>query len=78
MKLKIEDIAGMKILQTLGMKIGYSMAKLRCNDYGFECDFVSEGDIEAVIKEFGRHSEEEHGIDYSKESLMQIILRKAR
>ena len=52
------------------------MAHLRCIDYGFECDFVSEGNIELVIEEFGKHSEEEHGIDYSKESLMQIILRK--
>lgn len=54
----------------------YNIAHLRCIDYGFECDFVSEGDIELVIEEFGKHSEEEHGIDYSKESLMQIILRK--
>jgi predicted small metal-binding protein len=53
-----------------------NMSELRCMDYGFECDFVSKGDIESVIEEFGKHSEEEHGIDYSKESLMQIILRK--
>ena len=53
-----------------------NIAHLRCIDYGFECDFVSEGDIEFVIEEFGKHSEEEHGIDYSKESLMHIILRK--
>lgn len=37
------------------------MAKLVCNDYGFECDFVSEGDeIENVLKMFGEHTEEEH------------------
>ena len=52
------------------------MAKLRCSDYGFECDFVSEGEIEHVIEEFGRHTDEEHGIDYSKEALMQFILRQ--
>ena len=53
------------------------MARLRCNDYGFECDYVAEGEIEKVIEDFGRHSDEEHGIDYSKESLMQFILRKS-
>lgn len=52
------------------------VARLRCNDYGFECKFVSEGEIEQVIEEFGKHTEEEHGIDYSKEALMQFILRQ--
>ena len=52
------------------------MAKLACRDYGFECDFVSEGEIEKVIEEFGQHTESEHGIDYSKEALMQVIMRK--
>ena len=52
------------------------MARLRCSDYGFECEFVSEGEIEDVISEFGKHTEEEHGIDYSKEALMQFILRQ--
>jgi len=54
------------------------LAKLNCNDYGFECDFVVEGDMENVIEQFGLHTEEEHGIDYSKEALMQFILRKTR
>ena len=54
------------------------VAKLSCNDYGFECDFVVEGKIEIVIEEFGIHTEEEHGIDYSKEAIMQVILRKTR
>jgi predicted small metal-binding protein len=52
------------------------LAKLRCSEYGFECDFVTEGEIEQVIEEFGQHTEEEHGIDYSKEVLMGFILRK--
>ena len=29
-----------------------------------------------VIEEFGKHTDEEHGIDYSKEALMQFILRQ--
>lgn len=53
------------------------MVKLKCIDYGFECDFVSEGEMQQVIEEFGHHTDEEHGIEYSKEALMQFILRKA-
>ena len=53
-----------------------NMAKLKCSDYGFECDFVSEGEMEHVIDEFGKHTDEEHGIEYSKEALMQFILRQ--
>ena len=52
------------------------VARLRCNDYGFECEFIAEGEIEQVIEDFGKHTEEEHGIDYSKEALMQFIIRQ--
>jgi len=52
------------------------MVKLACKDYGFECDFEVEGDASKVIEEFGKHTLEEHGIDYGKESLIQFILRK--
>jgi len=54
------------------------MTKLVCRDYGFECDFVAEGDdIAKVIEDYGKHSTDEHGIEYSKEALMQVILRKS-
>ena len=53
-----------------------TVARLRCNDYGFECSFIAEGEVEQVIDEFGKHTEEEHGIDYSKEALMQFIIRQ--
>jgi len=59
-----------------GLYKKYNLIKLRCNDYGFECDFVAEGEIAQVIEDFGKHTDEEHGIDYSKDALMQIILRK--
>ena len=52
------------------------MAKLKCNDYGFECDFVVEGEMEDVIDKFRAHTDDEHGIDYSKEAVMQFLLRK--
>ena len=52
------------------------MAELKCGDYGFECDFVAKGDIEQVITDFRAHTDDEHGIDYSKEAVMQFLLRK--
>ncbi len=53
------------------------MAKLVCRNYGFECDFVvGDTDLSKVLEEFGKHTSEEHGIEYSKESLMQFILRQ--
>jgi len=52
------------------------VVKLSCKDYGFECDFVSEGEIGLVLTNFGKHTIEEHGIDYQQEVLMQFILRK--
>ena len=52
------------------------MAKLKCSDYGFECDFVAEGDMEKVIGDFRTHTDDVHGIDYSKEAVMQFLLRK--
>jgi len=53
------------------------MAKLVCKEYGFECEFATEGpNIEEVIEKFGNHTLEEHGIEYSKEALMQFIMRQ--
>ena len=53
------------------------MVKLQCKDCGFECDFLVEGnDTTQVILDFGKHTDDEHGIEYSKESLMQFIMRK--
>lgn len=51
--------------------------KLICRDYGFDCDFIADGkDISVVLEEFAKHTLDEHGIEYSKEALMQFILRK--
>lgn len=53
------------------------MPKLVCRDYGFDCDFVAEGqDPAKVIVEYSQHSADEHGIEYSKEALMHFIIRK--
>ncbi len=51
------------------------MVKLQCSDYGFECDFKVEGNSNHVIEEFGKHTENEHGINYSKEALVQFLTR---
>lgn len=52
--------------------------KLSCRDYGYDCDFNVEGsDTSEIIQKFGKHTEMEHGIEYSKESLMQFIIRKS-
>ena len=53
------------------------MTKLICSYYGFECNFAAEGQTEDVIEKFKTHTDEEHGIDYSKESLMQFVLRQS-
>ncbi len=53
------------------------MAKFICRDYGYDCDFIAEGDdIGKVIEKYGKHSCDEHGIEYPKEALIQFILRK--
>ena len=53
------------------------MPKLNCHDYGFECEFVAEAkDMSELVEKFGAHSLNEHGIEYSKEALMQVVLRK--
>jgi predicted small metal-binding protein len=52
------------------------MTKITCRDYGFECPYVTEGEVEHVIDEYRKHSDEEHGIEYSVETLTQVILRQ--
>lgn len=53
------------------------MPRLVCRDYGFDCEFVADGqDVSKVIDEYSKHSTDEHGIEYSKEALMQFIIRK--
>lgn len=52
------------------------MTELTCRDYGFDCDYAVDGKVEEVIEKFRGHMEGEHGIDYSREAVMQFILRK--
>ena len=55
----------------------YMTLILSCKDYGYECNFESKGeDTSSVIEKFQKHTAEVHGIEYSKEALMQFIIRK--
>ena len=51
--------------------------KLRCEDYGFECEFSlnEEKSIEQLQK-LRNHFEEKHGIDYTIEAVTQMITNK--
>ncbi len=51
--------------------------KLRCEDYGFECEFVLDEEKSVVeLKKLRDHFEEEHGIDYTIEAVTQMITNK--
>lgn len=51
------------------------MVKLSCSNYGYDCDFIADGNTDDVTSQFKNHTLNEHGIDYSKETLMQFIMR---
>lgn len=49
--------------------------RLACVEYGFECDFVLEGTKSiSLIKKLRDHMESEHGIDYSVDAVIQMIV----
>ena len=51
--------------------------KLRCEDYGFECEFeIDEEKSVALIQKLSDHIEEEHGIDYTMEAVTQMITNR--
>jgi len=55
---------------------GLSIVNIRCNDYGFDCDYFMEGMIEKVIDDYWEHMNNEHGIEYSKETIYKSIQKK--
>ena len=50
------------------------MIHATCKDYGFDCDFMIEGELEVVVKEFGKHTSEKHGIEYEEATLTKFML----
>ena len=48
--------------------------KLRCEEYGFECNFSLEGETNlALLEKLKAHFEEEHGIEYPIDAVIQMI-----
>ena len=50
------------------------MVRISCNEYGFNCDFVLDDEIDQVVEKYIGHSEQIHGIEYVKEDLEQRFL----
>ena len=50
------------------------MVRISCNEYGFNCDFVLDDEIDQVVEKYNEHSEQIHGIEYVKEDLEQRFL----
>ena len=51
--------------------------QLRCEDYGFECEFeLNEEKTIGLIKKLRNHFEEAHGIDYTIEVITQMITNR--
>ena len=42
------------------------VACIRCGKYGFDCNYVTMGEIEGVVFDYWKHMNDRHGIDYSK------------
>jgi predicted small metal-binding protein len=53
------------------------LSKLDCKNYGFDCNFIATGeDIGKIIKEFRKHTIQEHYIDYPEGVLMKFVMNK--
>ena len=51
--------------------------KLRCEDYGFECEYILDEEKSlGLIEKLRDHFEEEHGIDYTIEAVTQMITNR--
>lgn len=51
--------------------------QLRCDDYGFECEFeLNEEKTIGLIKKLRDHFEEAHEIDYTIEAVTQMITNR--
>lgn len=52
------------------------MVTVRCDEYGFDCDYTATGDFEKVIFDYWDHMNKEHGIEYSLETLGTYLKKK--
>ena len=53
-----------------------SVVSVRCDDCGFDCEFTTTGNIEKVIFDYWDHMNNEHGIEYSPETLAKYVKKK--
>jgi len=52
------------------------MENLRCNDCGFDYNYVHNGSVEKIIFDFWEHMNNEHWVDYSKETIFKSVKQK--
>ncbi len=53
------------------------MIKLECKEYGFECEYAVEEECDTkLIEQLRSHFEAEHGINYSTEFVIQMVMNK--
>lgn len=51
--------------------------KLRCCDYGYECEFVINEELTlGLIEKLREHFEDKHGIDFTIEAVTQMITNR--
>ena len=50
--------------------------RIKISDYGFDDELEIIGKADEVIEKFRSHMEEEHGIDYSREAVMQMFTNR--
>ena len=52
------------------------MVTVRCNECGFDCDYIATGNIEKIIFDYWDHMNKEHGIEYSPGFLERYVKKK--
>ena len=51
--------------------------KIRCSDYGYECDLALDEELTVgLIEKLRNHFEEEHGLDYTIEAVTLMITNR--
>jgi predicted small metal-binding protein len=53
-----------------------SVVSVRCSECGFDCEYTTTGNIEKVIFDYWDHMNNEHGIEYSPETLAKYVKKK--
>ena len=54
------------------------VASIRCDEYGFDCNYVTMGEIEGVVFDYWKHMNDSHGIDYSKGTIGKFATKTSK